>query len=135
MGDVRGWLGLNRSDRRLAALLLAVALLFLAVSAFMWATRGRSDAAGFRVEVYPDGPALRLSVSEEGYFSVAGPLGPTVVEVRQGRARIVESRCAEPSWHEGWLSRPGQWSACVPNRVVLEVLGGSEQERVDAETR
>jgi hypothetical protein len=135
MGKVEGWLGLNRSDRRLAALLLVVALLGLAAGAFIRVTRGRADVTGFRVAAFPDGPVLRLSASDDGCFSVAGPLGPTVVEVRQGKARLVESGCAEPSWHGGWLSRPGQWSACAPNRVVLEVLGGSGEERFDAETR
>lgn len=127
-------LGLNRTDLRLAGVLLAAVLIAFAPWAWTRIAGGRTEATAFVVKVHTTGQSLRLDPAVDGRFAVTGPLGPTVVEVAGGRARILESPCAEPSWHGGWVSRPGQRSVCAPNRVVLEVVGEAGAEGLDAET-
>jgi hypothetical protein len=64
--------------------------------------------------------------------SVPGPLGDTVVEIAEGSARVLSSPCAEKTCvKSGRISRPGQWIACLPNRVFVEIRGRS-REQVDA---
>ncbi len=130
------WLSLGPGDLRLVAvLLLAAALAGLGPAA------GRLLAGGpvsgpavvqaFVVEA-GGGTALRLDPHKDGLYSVAGPLGETLVEVRDGRARIASSPCPAPGWHGGWVDHPGERSVCLPNRVVLRAEGGGAP--LDGET-
>lgn len=54
-----------------------------------------------------------------------GPLGDTLVEISGGQARVVSSPCrnqtcvAMPP-----VRRHGQWTACLPNQVMISVDGG-----------
>jgi hypothetical protein len=57
---------------------------------------------------------------------VAGPLGDTIVEIREGAVRVVSSPCREQTCvRAGRVSLPGQWIACLPNRVFITLEGRS----------
>jgi hypothetical protein len=94
-------------------------------------------SAGSAVLVYAGDPAgadrLRVSVSGPGgnwlypadaveTVRVAGPLGDTVIEIGNGRARVISSPCrnqicvAAPP-----IYRHGQWIVCLPNQVMARV--------------
>lgn len=63
-----------------------------------------------------------LSPAEKKTIEVEGPLGTTVVEVEGTRAHVVSSPCPDKICiRMGWLERAGDYSACLPNRVLLEV--------------
>lgn len=67
---------------------------------------------------------------------VAGPLGDTEIEIRAGRARIRASLCPhQVCVRRGWLSRSGQVAVCVPNLVILEIVGEKSQTQLDAISR
>jgi hypothetical protein len=54
--------------------------------------------------------------------TVAGPLGDTVVELRDGRARVVASPCTNQICvAAGAIQSHGQWIACLPNKVLVSV--------------
>jgi hypothetical protein len=56
--------------------------------------------------------------------AVPGPLGDTVVEIRDGQARIVSSPCTNQTCvAAGSIHARGQWLACLPNRVLVSVNG------------
>jgi hypothetical protein len=64
---------------------------------------------------------------------VSGPLGDTVVEIQSGRARIVSSPCMNQTCvSSGAVHAPGQWAACLPNRVMVYVGEGKHEDDVDA---
>jgi hypothetical protein len=53
---------------------------------------------------------------------VPGPLGETVVELRDGAARILSSPCANQLCvAAGAVHSRGQWAACLPNQVLVAV--------------
>jgi hypothetical protein len=59
---------------------------------------------------------------------VSGPLGVTTVMIRGGRAWVEDSPCPDKLCvHMPAISSPGQWIACLPNRVFLRVRGSSGQ--------
>jgi hypothetical protein len=60
-------------------------------------------------------------------ISVPGPLGPTLVEIQPGRARIAR----DPSPRQlcvkqGWLTLAGETALCLPNQVSVEISGGDK---------
>ena len=68
----------------------------------------------------------------EEIITVPGPLGNTVIRMHAGRVWVESSPCKNQTCVEtGFLSKQGQWSACLPNGVLLIVFG-TENEDVDA---
>jgi hypothetical protein len=100
-------------------------------------------ASFFFAYVNPDGsPSVRLK-NENGEWvfpananetvNVPGPLGETVVEISGGSARITASPCINQTCvAAGAVRSPGQWAACLPNRVMLYVGKGEAENDVDA---
>jgi hypothetical protein len=55
---------------------------------------------------------------------VDGPLGTTKIELYGGKAGICDSPCENKSCIlNGTLDKPGDWSACLPNQVMLSIEG------------
>lgn len=55
---------------------------------------------------------------------IAGPLGESIVEIRNSRTRFVSSPCiGQVCVHSGWLSNAGGFAACLPNRISLRLIG------------
>jgi len=55
---------------------------------------------------------------------IPGPLGTTHVILKDGKARITESPCPNQTCIAAQpISRPGDWSACLPNRVLIRIDG------------
>ncbi|MDR2102695.1 MAG: NusG domain II-containing protein [Treponema sp.] len=60
-------------------------------------------------------------------LAVPGPLGDTVVELREGSVRITASPCANQTCiAAGAVRSHGQWIACLPNRVLVSVSAGDK---------
>jgi len=66
-------------------------------------------------------------------LTVAGPLGDTVVEISGEGARVTASPCLNQTCvAAGAVRLPGQWAACLPNRVMLYIGEGKNENDVDA---
>jgi hypothetical protein len=64
---------------------------------------------------------------------VSGPLGDTVIQIDGSAARIAASPCLNQTCvASGAVHAPGQWAACLPNRVMLYVGEGKTEDNVDA---
>ncbi len=74
-------------------------------------------------------------LERDAEYSFEGDLGATVVKVSGGRALVLSSPCANQLCvHSQPIGKPGDWIACLPNRVMLRVRGGSEEAKVDADS-
>ena len=74
-----------------------------------------------------------LPLTAEDEVLVSGPIGVNRVVVTTGGARVVEAPCANQICvHTGRISSPGQWIACLPNRVLVSVE--SAADTIDART-
>jgi hypothetical protein len=66
---------------------------------------------------------------------IAGPLGDTVVEIKNGKARVTSSPCPNQTCVAArGISQPGEWNACLPNEVIIRVesAGGKKEVGIDA---
>ena len=83
-------------------------------------------APGQIVRIETDGTLFQsVSLFENRTIAVPGPLGKTLVEIRDGRARIVASPCANKLCvNAGSIALTGHIIACIPNKVVVRITGG-----------
>ena len=94
---------------------------WLALSISLWQSGPAAQAQlrrdGVLVAAYP--------INEDRTVSIEGALGPTVIRIESGRARVVSDPgprqyCVK----QGWLTRPGEMALCAPNHVSLSLTGG-----------
>jgi hypothetical protein len=109
--------------------LLALIVIFLAVIP-VYGGAGDQDAISIKGEsgtwVFP--------LDAEETVAVPGPLGDTVVEIRGGRARVLVSPCQNQTCvAAGSIHAHGQWTACLPNRVLVSVEGRGKKSEQGAE--
>jgi len=98
---------------------LLILILGLILVAFLWARQAGSLEG--RVIVRLDGKVFgETSLRLNRDIIVPGPLGPSRIEIRDGRVRVA----ADPSprqlcVQQGWIP-PGGAVVCLPNRVSVE---------------
>lgn len=60
---------------------------------------------------------------------VHGAIGTTVVRIQDGRVRVVQSDCREKICvNTGQVQKTGDTIVCVPNRVVVLIVGGNNKK-------
>ena len=108
------------------------AALALVASLYVWSwggplgsDAGGSDAASVVVEVVVAGHAGEtIDLGRDGEVEVQGRMGPSRLLVQDGRVRFTASPCRNKQCiHSGWLAHEGDFAACLPNGVAVEVLG------------
>jgi hypothetical protein len=125
---IKGYMTL--ADWALMTVILALAgLMFLMIP--RWVLSG-----GTGVEVYASNKIVgRYSLQQDRLVEVSGPLGKTIVQIKDGRARINSSPCPNKICvHMGEFGTEGGILVCVPNEVVVRV-GNEQAEGLDAVSR
>lgn len=79
--------------------------------------------------IHVDGERVEtVSLDAEREVRVQGPHGESVLEVRPGAIRFVQSPCTgKYCIQSGWQTHGGEVAACVPNHVSVQVTGGTER--------
>ena len=83
-------------------------------------------APGQIVRIETDGTLFQsVSLFENRTIAAPGPLGKTLVEIRDGQAHVVASPCANKLCvNAGSIALTGHIIACIPNKVVVRITGG-----------
>lgn len=113
---------LARHLKPLDFLLIAAGItLFIFAAVRTW---GTNEPAG-RVTIEGSGSAFLSNLPARETYSVEGPLGVTVVQIDGDRVRVLSSPCRDQICvNAGWLTLDGQWTACLPNAVFVQLLSG-----------
>ena len=93
------------------------------------------SAAVYRGDARPRVVVIKTEAGERMYpldqnrtLKAEGPLGTTVIEIVDGRVKVVSSPCRDKLCIlKGHLKKSGDWSACMPNRVFVEIRGGDKE--------
>ena len=115
-------------------LVAGIAILFTGYCAFTVYARPRDNG---QVLVRSSGESWVYPLSTEETVEVPGPLGITVVEIRDMRVHVLSSPCANQTCvASGHINSGGQWVACLPNKVfvVIESEGSADDKGVDSAT-
>ncbi|MEW6117377.1 MAG: NusG domain II-containing protein [Nitrospirota bacterium] len=94
-------------------------------------------------EVLPQGSEVRIEVagelkytlplSDDRIISVEGPMGTTIIEVKNKRVRVVKSPCPNKiCLHQDWIERGAV--VCLPNKVLVTITGPQQKKEIDGIT-
>ncbi|WP_169746170.1 NusG domain II-containing protein [Kosmotoga pacifica] len=85
-------------------------------------------------DIYVDGKAyMKIDISKDATYNVADHM---VVEVFNGKIRVKESDCPEKLCvKQGWVSSPEIPIVCLPNKIIIKIVGTTSDEEMDAITR
>lgn len=78
-----------------------------------------------------EGHVQLVDLSRDTEIHVHGPYGESVIQVQGGKARFISSPCRNKLCIGfGWLGHAGEAAACLPNGVLIHMLG--DEPRYDA---
>lgn len=124
--SIKEILGMTRADILLGvSFLIAGVVCVAAIPIF-------GGGAGATVEVKVAGELKGIySLEEDREVRIDG-LGNNTLEIRQGEAAMTYADCPDQYCvHHRPVSKSGESIICLPNKVVITIKGGEEQE-VDA---
>jgi hypothetical protein len=106
---------------------IAILLSIIAIAGFsVYAYSGRNKTGDVVIEA--SGQQWIYPLSADRREIVKGPIGATIVVIRDGKAFVEDSPCPDKLCvHMPAISKPGQWIACLPNKVFVRVRGNSGQ--------
>ena len=116
---------MNRTDIIVVALAL-ISLPFLYLH--YWSDSTEADSVVISTH---DNKRIILPLDKDDMIEVEGPLGINVIEIKDKRARFVQSPCPNKVCiHSGWVEHNNDFAACLPNGVLLSI--GNEHQEFDA---
>jgi hypothetical protein len=87
------------------------------------------ETNAIEITVGNESPAT-FSIKENHQVNVAGELGDSVIEIRDGKVRFASSPCSgKVCILSGWHQHSGDHIVCLPNKVGVSLL--SQQDRFD----
>jgi hypothetical protein len=108
---------------------LAVSLALILCSAFVLYPLSESGAV---VIIRGSGRTWIFPLDAEERIAVPGPLGETVVGISGGQALVLSSPCTNQTCvAAGHIGRPGNWTACLPNKVLVLIEKKDENGTAD----
>ncbi len=104
----------------------------LAGGAFWLGAQSRAAGGDAVAEVWQNGKLTRIvrlnELASPVKFALDGAYHNTI-EAERGRIRFEDADCPDRVCvHTGWVSKPGQTTACVPNRALIKIVGSAAPE-------
>ena len=97
---------------------LDILIILLVVAGGVFFTVRGAVRKGSRVSVNANGVHYEYSATSNGMYTVAGELGETIFEIKDGRVRIIDSPCPNKTCvAQGWHNP----LVCLPNKVMITV--------------
>ncbi len=106
---------------------LLVVIILLVASSFLLLLGQKN---GGEVVVSRDDTVIFVApLNRNRRVDLEGPLGVTVLEIKDGAARIVSSPCRKKICvHMGQVRRSGELLACVPNHLTVVIEGKQDKD-------
>ena len=110
---------------------IVITALGAVIASFLWIYSGNDGR--LLVNIKSQNDEWIFPTDSVATVDVPGPLGNTVIEIRNGQARIMSSPCPNQTCvASGAVHASGQWAACLPNRVMLYISEGEIDNDIDA---
>lgn len=120
-----------KGDKLVIVIVFLVAVI-LAGSFWLWKSHSPVTGAP-KVVVEVNGQIetqfLLSDIKPEEHYRIKGILGYSFLEGGDNKVRMVESPCPDKiCMGMGWISQPGESIVCIPNRVVVRIVGEGDYD-------
>ncbi len=124
---------LTRYDKILLFFLISLAIFSFVVVIQV----GKLSGEGRQVVIVSNGEeVVCCDLSVDRKVEVQGFYGKSVVEIREGKVKMVSSACPNKICvKQGWIEKPNQIIVCAPNKVLVKITGNQNEEFLDAVSR
>lgn len=69
----------------------------------------------------------RYNLDKDQIHTFTGPVGETVVEIKDNKVHILSSDCHNKTCVEsGYIDHGGQTLVCLPNKIVVKIEGNND---------
>ena len=104
---------------------ISLLLITLVALPFVYLHYWQAAGAGTTVRILHGETLLReLPLNKDQKITIEGNLGLSHLQIQNGKIRFTDSPCSgKVCIHKGWLSHSGDFNACLPNRISIEILG------------
>lgn len=66
-------------------------------------------------------------------IKVKTKLGTNIIDIANGKVHIEEADCPDKICiKDGFISKPGQILVCLPNKVVVQIIGQDNKDNADS---
>lgn len=66
-------------------------------------------------------------------IAIETKFGYNLIEIGDEKVRVIEADCPDQlDVKQGYISKPGEVIVCLPNRLVIEIIGEVEDNDVDS---
>jgi len=110
--------------------LLLIAIILITAFGFGFHIFSSNVGNGFKpfptaVEIYLSNKLIKvLPLTQEGYYKMKYNNISFSVQIKSGKVRMQESNCPRKVCvHQGWIEHSGESIICVPNKVVIKIVG------------
>jgi len=113
--------------KRLTIVDIIICIIALSISILSFTLFTALDGA-LEVHVTSGGKEWVYDLSVDTTETFTGPVGNTTIEIENNRVHVHESDCKNQICVlAGWISKPGEWVACLPNNVFVVIQGAIEE--------
>ena len=106
--------------------LIVFFFLFLAFSGF----KVKNSNSNLKVEILTPFKKEIIDLTLNRKLRIKGENGFLVLEIKNKKVRVIKSTCRNKICIKtGWISKEGESIVCVPNRVIIKILGNSFQKK------
>ena len=100
-------------------ILLSLVFIIFSFKTFWHFETGSVVQVNFKGETYGN-----FSLFQDKKISLIGKEGESVIEIKDGQARLKSAPCRNQYCvQQGWIRFTGQMLICIPNEISIEILG------------
>lgn len=115
-------------------LIITIIIISLASLGFI-----KNSATGYKdkyISIQIDGKRHKEIIFDKSLIGKTIPInsefGYNLIEIGDEKVRVIEADCPDKlDVKQGYISLPGEMIVCLPNRLVIEIIGIEEEKDVD----
>ncbi|HZK33029.1 MAG TPA: NusG domain II-containing protein [Tissierellaceae bacterium] len=99
----------------------------------------KNSATGYKekyVSIQVNGEEVKRVIFDKSIIGKTIPIqtefGYNLIEIGDERVRVIEADCPDKlDVKQGYISQPNQLIVCLPNRLVIEIIGTEKTDSID----
>ena len=115
---------------------LIVFIIIISIVSLFYVKNAALDYRQKYVSIQVNGKEVKKIIFDKKVIGKKIPMntefGYNLIEIGDGEVRVIDADCPDKlDVKQGFISKPGQVIVCLPNRLVIEIIGIDNEEDID----